>query len=573
MKIETNLCMNCMSETNGSCEHCGYEDDGIYLACYLEPKTFLADRYIVGRLLSYNGESALYSGFDTETSTRITIKEYMPDTLCSRKRGEESITVGNRNLPLFKTYLSEFVDLHTQLRDADGLTNIQTVLDVFFENNTAYVVFEYISGISLKSYLQNCGGSLTWEQVKELFPPLFTTLSMVHTLGIVHRGISPATILVTDKSVLKLIGFSITAARTAGSELDYEVFSGYAAPEQYSISKRHGTWTDVYGISAVLYRCLTGQHPPAANIRIKEDTLTRPVLINRNIPEVVSDAVFNGMILDQDRRTETISVFVDRLFEQPASHSFHETSSDTDETVVVAKSKNKKNPNLPTMITLAVVGIVLVVLLVATLWMALNPVEPQPDIPIEITPASTTVTSFETPLANTTTTVVTETTVVPEVKYIVPNLSNRSYEKILNDPKYSFLVLVPTYEFNDVFAKDVIISQDIDPMTEVGYKTTINVVVSKGAAKVPLPDYTDLVIAQYTEILSALNIKYETKEKSSHLPKGTVIKCNKEINQLVDVEKGETVLVYISNGKQTPPPPETQPQINEEVTSENERSD
>ena len=110
-------------------------------------------------------------------------------------------------------------------------------------------------------------------------------------------------------------------------------------------------------------------------------------------------------------------------------------------------------------------------------------------------------------------------------------------------------------------------------MTEVGYKTTINVVVSKGAAKVPLPDYTDLVIAQYTEILSALNIKYETKEKSSHLPKGTVIKCNKEINQLVDVEKGETVLVYISNGKQTPPPPETQPQINEEVTSENERSD
>ena len=220
MLQETSLCMGCMNDKtyDGPCKLCGYSEDMPYIPSYLAPKTLINERYIVGKVISYNGEGAVYIGYDTATGTKVTIKEYMPDTLCRRKKGEEAVTVNPEMMPLYKTYLSEFIDLNRRLMKSRGMAHLQTVLDVFTENNTAYVVFEYINGITLKTYLANSAGSMTWEQAKELFPPIFTTLSLVHAEGIVHRGISPSTIFVTDKMELKLAGFDIAAARSKRKE-------------------------------------------------------------------------------------------------------------------------------------------------------------------------------------------------------------------------------------------------------------------------------------------------------------------------------------------------------------------
>ena len=92
----------------------------------------------------------------------------------------------------------------------------------------------------------------------KLFPPIFTTLSLIHNAGIIHRGICPENILITVKGEIKLIGFCISSMRTQNTELNAELYSGYAAPEQYNSLEWQGTWTDVYAISAVLYRMLTG---------------------------------------------------------------------------------------------------------------------------------------------------------------------------------------------------------------------------------------------------------------------------------------------------------------------------
>ena len=180
-------------ESDGPCEKCGYSNDAPYLPSYLAPGTILNDRYIVGKLLSYNGEGATYIGFDKVTGAKVTVREYMPDTLCSRKKGDPQIVVDANRLPLYKTYMSEFVELNKALLKARSMTHIQTVLDIFPQNNTAYVIFEFINGITLKAYLANCSGELSWDRVKELFPPILTTLSLVHSAGIIHRGISPQT--------------------------------------------------------------------------------------------------------------------------------------------------------------------------------------------------------------------------------------------------------------------------------------------------------------------------------------------------------------------------------------------
>ena len=112
------------------------------------------------------------------------------------------------------------------------LNHINSCKEVFCANNTAYAILTYTEGKTLLEYLQDHAGELSWDEVRAIFPPIFTTLSLVHNAGLVHRGISPETIIVSDKGELKLTGFCIPDSRTANTDLAPEIFSGYAAPEQ-----------------------------------------------------------------------------------------------------------------------------------------------------------------------------------------------------------------------------------------------------------------------------------------------------------------------------------------------------
>ena len=89
------LCMGCMEpiedEQNGVCPFCGYDDSSLNPPSYLQPKTVLDSRYIVGRLLSFNGESALYIGYDNTESTKVFIREYMPDAICQLSRSRHAL--------------------------------------------------------------------------------------------------------------------------------------------------------------------------------------------------------------------------------------------------------------------------------------------------------------------------------------------------------------------------------------------------------------------------------------------------------------------------------------------------
>ncbi|MCL1865818.1 MAG: hypothetical protein FWF82_00230 [Oscillospiraceae bacterium] len=320
MKKEINLCMSCMGTVlpaEKECPHCGYTDNGVYLASYLYPKNMFANRYIVGRLISYNGESAKYMGFDTLTESKAVIKEYMPDALCSRSRGVLLIAVNNGELPLYKTYLSEFIELNRSLQSLGALQGIQRVTDVFSENNTAYSVAEYIPGVNFKTYLKNSGGYIDSSKARELFPPMFAALSRINIAGIIHRGISPKTVFYLEKdgkSGLYLTDFSITAARIYGSKINEEVFSGYAAPEQYNSLARHGDWTDVYGMSALMYTALTGIELPDAQSRLTSDILAEPILLNDKISEKMSKSIMSGLELSADIRLKTVGELAESLF-------------------------------------------------------------------------------------------------------------------------------------------------------------------------------------------------------------------------------------------------------------------
>lgn len=547
-------------ESDGPCEKCGYSNNAPYLPSYLAPGTILNDRYIVGKLLSYNGEGATYIGFDKVTGAKVTVREYMPDTLCSRKKGDPQIVVDANRLPLYKTYMSEFVELNKALLKARSMTHIQTVLDIFPQNNTAYVIFEFINGITLKAYLANCSGELSWDRVKELFPPILTTLSLVHSAGIIHRGISPQTILVTEKNELKLIDFQISAGRTTGTEIACEMYPGYSAPEQYSSAEWQGTWTDVYGISATLYRVLTGCVPTESISRLGNDNCPEPMVINRNVPSHVSKVIMNGLKLNTSNRIQTITELVVKLFEQPKFNTAEqepvrpvqrvrkvETKEEAKPAPTGTKSANakkkKQNNKIAVIATIIVCAVIVIGFAIAITVLAItdkgNTSSTDPNY--YSAPESTTTSSApETTTSNTTV----SSDTAPDIVYGCPTFTGALFTSIQDT--YNFVKITAEYKFDDTVANGIVISQSIKPDTEITSGTEIKLVVSKGPASIKLPDYTGLKVDQYTALLSQKNVKFEKKATSdTHGVKdGYVVKCSKEIGETVNVKDSEKVTVY-----------------------------
>lgn len=584
---ETTLCMGCMNDKtyDGPCKLCGYQENTPCIPAYLAPKTFLGERYIVGKLLSYNGEGAVYIGFDTAAGIKVTIKEFMPDTLCSRKKGEGEIIVNAGMMPLYKTYMSEFADLGKSLMKSRGMSHIQTVLDVFYENNTCYTVFEFINGISLKTYLANSAGEMSWEQVKELFPPILTTISLIHSAGIIHRGISPQTIFVTDKMELKLTGFSISAARTTNTEIACEVFAGYAAPEQYT-NEINGTWTDVYGIAAVLYRVLTGTNPQEAIARTGGSML-EPMMINRNVPANISKVIMSGMRLSTESRIRSITEFVDKLFAQPKYGSDGKPVSDRPLTKQQQKKLAKqKKERVKTLIVLGIAGAVLIAFAIVFAMTLGGAFAPQPDNsssepPDTVTSESPGVNSGSVP-ADTSETGSGESAAAPETSdggdssnpaaganISLPDFTNRSYENTVSRYEGIF-TFIPAYEYSEEYSAGMMYDQSIDAGTMVSEGTQIEVKVSKGRSLVPLPDYAGTTLPDYISKLNNLNIKYSVENKRTNdVDDGYVAECSKDVGDLVNVEEGETITVYAArNFKESKPETSEQERQNEPLTED-----
>lgn len=559
MLKDTTLCMGCMNDKtyDGPCKLCGYSDLDPCIPTYLAPKTYLNDRYIVGRLISYNGEGAVYIGYDTAAGVKVNIKEFMPDTLCTRKKGETQIVVNPDNSALYKTYLSEFEDLNRSLMKLRGMAHIQAVLDVFSENGTSYAVLEYISGISLKTYLSNSSGGLAWEQVKELFPPILTTLSLVHSAGLIHRGIAPQTIYVTDKMELKLAGFSISAARTTNTEIACEIFSGYAAPEQYS-NEINGTWTDVYGISAVLYKVLTGTAPTEAIART--GNMPEPVILNRNVPPNVSKVIMSGMKLSTETRIRSITEFVDKLFAPPRYIQSGNGRRENERPLTKSEQKRlkkQKKERAKFLAALIFVGLVLIAFAAAfaltlsgTCTFNTDSIsDSSEEISSTIGSSSSSTTSSSSSRSSTSSE--TSSSSINEANIALPDFTNRRYEETA--ARYeSMFTFVPTYVYSDEYPSGFMFDQSIPEGTMVVQGTQIEIKVSKGRSVVPLPDYSGKSQDDYIAVLTGLNVKYDIKtEKTNSVPAGYVVRCSKEINDLVRVSEGEVVTVIIAEAAES----------------------
>ncbi len=589
MEKNFNLCMGCMGhkEYSGPCEICGYTDDTEHLPQYLPPKTILAGRYIVGRLIAHNGEGAVYIAYDTELNKAVEIKEYMPDLLCSRKKDDNTIVVNSDSLPLYKSYLSEFADLYKTLMNNDETKSLQKIFGIFSENNTGYVVMERLGGVPLSEYLKNFGGVMNWESVREIFPPLFTALNILHSCGIVHRGLSPKSIYIDERGTLKLTAFGISAARTADSSLNHELFPGYAAPEQYSLSERQGNWTDIYGMCAVLYRILTGAEPQSADERVRDDSLAEPFLVNRSIPANVSRAIIAGLNLDQTQRIHNVNLLIGKLFEQPKEsdendgpvrplvspdnvpvRKEHKTPQrkPSQKNNQKTKKKKKEKSNVGAIIGVSIFFAIVTGFIILIVYFSDHQVQ-LPSATTTTAAVTTTTPVVTTPPTTTTPESVTEPVEEDDSeKILLPNFVNYFFNTL--ESRYTMLTFIPEYVYNDQYAAGIVFEQDIAPDTVVTSGTEVKLKVSKGPESVQLPDYIGKKLEEYTEELTKLGIKYETeKEETTEVKKGYVIRCNKEVGDTIMLSEDETIVVYYAVKPKKTTTATEEPPVGEETTA------
>ena len=303
-----NLCPGCMNEkvTEGKCPICGYNPDEPVNSSLLKPGTMLDSRYCIGKVIDQNGEGVTYLGYDTVTAITVNIREFFPQGLCERDIDGTTVVMLSGSEFSYNDALVKFVELSRELFKLNELPALFDVLDVRESNNTAYRITRAVPGISLREFLMRNGGMLKWDQARSLFAPLVSSISTLHKAGIVHRGISPDTLIVGKDGKLRLYGFCVAESRTAKSTLTSQLFPGFAAVEQYGVAGTQGPWTDIYAFAATIYRTLVGNPPPEATERLQNDNMTIPAKIARETPKAVLETLANALQVLPNDRTQDI---------------------------------------------------------------------------------------------------------------------------------------------------------------------------------------------------------------------------------------------------------------------------
>ncbi|HRW65907.1 MAG TPA: protein kinase [Candidatus Competibacter sp.] len=247
------------------------------------PSDYMLDEYRIDSILGAGGFGVTYKALDTHLQTWVAIKEYFPVewsfrdsdgvTVYANTQGQSSQNDGQ--ISDYAWGLERFLD------EARVLAQIQhpyvvRVKRYFRAHGTAYIVMDYEEGEPLSAVLQD-GETLDEEEVRGLLEDILPALQAVHEQGYLHRDIKPANLYLraSDHRVI-LIDFG--AARGAIGRQSKSVTSlvtpGYSPPEQYTTrNERYGTWTDIYALAAVLYRCVTGHPPMEAAERLLDDHL------------------------------------------------------------------------------------------------------------------------------------------------------------------------------------------------------------------------------------------------------------------------------------------------------------
>lgn len=307
------ICYNCVKEkptAEGVCPYCGFDNNTYkYSQEQLPPMTPLNGRYLLGRALGIGGFGITYIALDLHLQVVVAIKElYLKKR--SIRENTKTITVNAKDVECFEDNKKRFLQEARVLAMFNEKENegIVVVKEHFEENNTAYIVMEYLDGITLKKKVSE--QKLIYEDVCGLLYPVCHALTRIHHFNVVHLDVSPDNIMIMPDGRAKLLDFGGAQNIEEKEESNFVAIKrGYAPPEQYTKKGNIGQWTDVYATAATIYYALTGVKPIDSMERLAGAELEKPSKLGVKIPAYAENALMKALEIEYERRFQSMEEF------------------------------------------------------------------------------------------------------------------------------------------------------------------------------------------------------------------------------------------------------------------------
>ena len=323
--MEQHRCMGCMAMTgNNICEKCGWPEGRTNEPHQLPVGYVLHGQYRIGRVLGQGGFGITYLGWDDFLEIPVAVKEFFPSSMVNR---ECSLTTKvhcytEQVTPQYVMSKERFLREAKALARLEDEPAIVRIRNFFQENDTAYIVMEYVRGTNLANYVNMRGGKLSPRETFTILRPIMEALVAVHEADLVHRDISPDNIMLHPRGGAKLLDFgavrSVEGAE-AGKDMNRSTEAilkhGFAPMEQYQTRGGLGPWTDEYALCATIWYCLTGRIPEEAPRRMLEE-----IDLDWDIPGLLphqQEALRKGVSLRARDRFTTVRELMDALFKEP----------------------------------------------------------------------------------------------------------------------------------------------------------------------------------------------------------------------------------------------------------------
>ena len=326
------ICLFCFGTLNSErvCVSCAKKEDvSPTPAHHLKRRTVLQKRYVIDKAIGEGGFGITYRAWDVQTGKKVAIKEYYPSGYVTRDpRSDKVIINSKQNHAPTNRGLKRFIDEAQNLSKITDHSGIVEVLNFFSANSTAYIVMEFLDGISLKSYVKR-KGKLTAPDAFTILKPVILSLRGLHATGLIHRDISPDNVLITREGEVKLIDFG-AAKHSNGDRDDASIVlkQGFAPEEQYRATGEQGPWTDIYALGVTLYYCMTGIILPESIQRIYEDTIVPPSKLGVEIHPKAEQALMKALAVFAKDRYKMMDTLIDDLYGENDYYAFSSVRKD-----------------------------------------------------------------------------------------------------------------------------------------------------------------------------------------------------------------------------------------------------
>lgn len=334
--VQCKACGEWYDETiaSGICPHCGHieetklapEEEKFVDPRWLPSGTLLNGRYEILEVIGAGGFGVTYKAWDRKNAVPKAIKEYFQQGVVNRIPGTTEVLISApKQREEFEYGKKRLID-EAKIVAKFQSPSIVRVDGYFEENNTSYMIMEYLALDTLEDYIVKRKQVLTPAQAIKIGVNICEALSEIHQAGVIHRDIAPDNIFVTADGSVKIIDFgSARLSREDTNERLIVAKPGFAPPEQYEkidlSNDKQKAWTDIYALGATLYLALTGIVPTESSNRKtdmdkNEDSVKDPATINQNIPEFLNNTIMTAMAVDIHERFQTADEMKQALLQQ-----------------------------------------------------------------------------------------------------------------------------------------------------------------------------------------------------------------------------------------------------------------